>query len=626
MKPVKLAIAIAHAAFDPSRVPGLERLVVDLESQYAEENGPFHLFVAREQSRRGHMAPWLECCAWALRASETFGATHMIFLPDDAILVPRFVRAMTRIIEARPDDLICCLTNHADAPLAALPLEERHPSVAARRQSLIARLHDRKASDRDFLARLAAFDERYRKLLDELTRESPYPFYATPDGSCLFGGVFPMALLREHLAWRESYLQEKANQITANDEGVNLWAISQGRLIYKPLPSPCQHDMTLPSLCGHDGQEAVYGRTSLVFAAPDHDWSSWGRADGKSVRELGLRNADDAERPPAAFLGRTAASLHWDVLFKARGGGKDDQRTVVARNVPGGSYLRGEVTEEIVERVYAVERGAPPRPPSVLKRYEPGKVADIDYPEGVQVFVATPAYAPALHAMTRSREATLRDLHARGIASWVQETGGHSFVPLARQQLVHRFLCSRSTHLLFWDSDIELVDPSALFRMLRTGHPVVGLAYPYRDGTGRVVGNPFRDEHDRAVVKVDADETAVVAELGTGFLLIQREAILRMIASRPDLLHALDQSDEMWASAPCWAIFDSCMLADPRAPWRKRYLTEDFTFCTLWRSIAGEVRVFVPPSVRHWGLAPSEGHAIEAWGLAKPEEGEKKKP
>lgn len=615
---VRLCVAVSHAAFDDARRRRFEPSHVELLEQCRRFDVP--LFVASDLKREGSLATWLRCCDWALTHAADKDVTHAVFLPDDAILVPRFVEVMQHLIEARPDAVMCMLSNHADAPLAAAASRaQRDALVGARFLDMQKSLVDSRASDAELKRAYAVFSARYQARREKLDLDASYRWYSTSDGSALFGGVFPLDLLREHLEWRKTEIfrqrdrQDRASGDSspvpvANDEGVNLWAISTGRRIYKPLPSPCQHDLTAPSVDGNEGQKGQI-RCSLAW---DRTFDFLGTSFKCDVGG----DPDAAERWGAsvvADLGRTYLANHWDVLFKT-------------------DWEALEDPEPLLERVYAVERQDYPMPYEDPTE-EKNNVTPKPYP-----LIATPSYNPPLVQFLNSREEMLADLRAAGIAYVSGLTTGASFVPIARNMILHQLLSSRCTGVLFIDSDIEVVDPKCFRKMLATGHPVIGLAYPIRDASGRVAGNMLTNAdalacpsiraklsaEDRArmkvegkepFVKVDADMTMPVRDLGTGYLYIAREVVVKMCAAYPETLHLQDGWFREQMNAPGWALFDGALEEHLHSPWTKRYTTEDYTFLARWRRIGGEIRCYLPPQVRHWGLAAFDAHVEQAWKL-----------
>jgi hypothetical protein len=188
---VRPVIVIIHAAFDEARRQSLTRLV----SQLRLEAPGIPFLIAEDHERIGCLRNWRRGMEMGLES----GATHIVSLPDDAIICEDFGVIIQACIEARPDDILEGYVNH----------------VALRHGIL------------------------------------PTCWYSTSDGFTGVCGVLPRDLLARHLSWRDS-LPELGDY--PNDAGVNLWAIASGRLIYKTAWSLVQHDQRLPSLVGNQEQ------------------------------------------------------------------------------------------------------------------------------------------------------------------------------------------------------------------------------------------------------------------------------------------------------------------------------------------------------------------------------------
>jgi hypothetical protein len=218
------------------------------------------------------------------------------------------------------------------------------------------------------------------------------------------------------------------------------------------------------------------------------------------------------------------------------------------------------------------------------------------------ICIATPAYSPPVLAFLDSRAKVVTDLSSNGVGAILMLSNGDSLVTRGRNALVHEFLKTTATHLLFWDADIECMDSSVVRAMLQTGKELVGGAYPFRDGSGAVVANAH--PADIAEGRLDVDETGCmrVREVGTGFMLIDRRAIVRLMAEHPECLYFSDTKSNY--GEPCWALFDVAIE-------EKRYLSEDWVFCRRH----GNAYVYVPAELRHYGMWGHTGHITKAWGM-----------
>jgi N utilization substance protein B len=101
-------------------------------------------------------------------------------------------------------------------------------------------------------------------------------------------------------------------------------------------------------------------------------------------------------------------------------------------------------------------------------------------------------------------------------------------------------------------------------------------------------------------------------DAGTGFMMISREAILKMIKAYPELKY---NNDVNIANADLkdhfYALFDT--MIDPID---RRYLSEDYTFCRRWQEIGGDVWLDPSISLNHYGHFCFQGNpeAIISFG------------
>jgi hypothetical protein len=91
------------------------------------------------------------------------------------------------------------------------------------------------------------------------------------------------------------------------------------------------------------------------------------------------------------------------------------------------------------------------------------------------------------------------------------------------------------------------------------------------------------DKSERGTIRTE-DGLVKLKDAATGFMLIKREVIEKMIASYPDLYFNNDLSMDPEFAKWTYLFFD-CM----HEPETKRYLSEDYAFCRRWQALGGEV-------------------------------------
>jgi len=183
-----------------------------------------------------------------------------------------------------------------------------------------------------------------------------------------------------------------------------------------------------------------------------------------------------------------------------------------------------------------------------------------------------------------------------------------SLITRVRNAIANEFLRDeRATHLLFIDADIEFV-PQMVTRLLASGKDVVCGVYPVKGlRLDRVMGQPAGTPPPVAeavsldyAVKVkpgclmDGQGFLEVEYAATGFMMLRREVLLRLMDAYPDLHYRFACTNE--AAADNFAFFDTAI--DPET---RDYLPEDYAFCKRWRDIGGKVHVSVPGRFAHHG-------------------------
>ena len=441
---------------------------------------------------QGSLAPWLSGIKRLLVATmenALSDITHIVWLPDDAILVDGWHDAMLAAIASHPDDILCMYANHKDAA------------------GLVG-----KAS-----------------------------WYTTPDGFVGFAGTMPVGLWWEHLQWRETALKDpladhRTRYGVANDEGVNLWAMATGRLIYKAVESLVDHDDSAPSLDGND-DHAFRRPATLAKDAASIDWTI-----------------------PPVTCGRTYRGNHWNLIRKL-----------------SPNYVHHAKT---IERAYELERLAP-------------------VTEAPSLAISTPAYEGAYATQyVTSLVRTVTAAAVQGLPFWYATGHVDSLICRGRNRLAHKFLKSDATHLLFIDSDLgwDAGDVIKLFRdTLSADEHVVGGVYPKKellpDGSSPVVFN-LRAE-DRATGQVKGKGALCpVQDLGTGFMLISRKALIDVAYATLSTVRVSDFADELGETYFGW--FDPFVDGE-------RDLSEDYAFCRRWQRLGGTVYAHTEIDLTHTG-------------------------
>lgn len=195
-----------------------------------------------------------------------------------------------------------------------------------------------------------------------------------------------------------------------------------------------------------------------------------------------------------------------------------------------------------------------------------------------------------------------------------------SLVQRARNMVVDEFLRSDCTHLLFIDADIAFnyKDVFTLLHLCESKYNmgIIGGAYAKKTiawekvyqavKAGKADENPFELEKFGAdlvfnVLNTDSFDISVplkVKEIGTGFMMIHRSVFEAHDLAYPEKTYTPDhaRNEHFDGSRDMMAYFD-CVI-DPDS---KRYLSEDYYFCTMSRKIG--IDVWLCP----WMVLPHTG-------------------
>lgn len=241
---------------------------------------------------------------------------------------------------------------------------------------------------------------------------------------------------------------------------------------------------------------------------------------------------------------------------------------------------------------------------------------------GVSLMIGTPTYggkADTAHLNSIEAFAFVLGLHAAEFGR--ARPDKESLVQRARNRIVREFLASRATHLLFIDADIEFT-PDAPLKLLETGHECVCAAYPRKQvdwdrvaratmagvaspelyASSAVVNLRPEDQEDGAV---EFDETGCfpVLDAATGFLLMSRGLLERMVKAFPETAYVDEADDD---KRTMYALFDCWIEDGPDG--RKRYLSEDYGFSRRVQMMGEKVWIHPGITLNHHGSFVYRGH------------------
>jgi hypothetical protein len=187
-----------------------------------------------------------------------------------------------------------------------------------------------------------------------------------------------------------------------------------------------------------------------------------------------------------------------------------------------------------------------------------------------------------------------------GLNFTVDTMVNESLIPRGRNSLVAKFLAfePKSSHLMFVDADIGF-EPEEIIKLLLADKDVAGGLYPKKALPIQYVVNRIPNSQKEG-------NLVEVANLGTGFMCIKREVIEKIISIRPELHYAdaigLDPKFDPYK----YALFDTSIDENTR-----EYLSEDYHFCKLWRSVGGKIWADLSIKLDHTGYYKFAGDATK---------------
>lgn len=244
-----------------------------------------------------------------------------------------------------------------------------------------------------------------------------------------------------------------------------------------------------------------------------------------------------------------------------------------------------------------------------------------------KLFIATPCYGGMLtEAYFRSVVRLLTFCNQHGIPVAFGTIANESLVTRARNVLVAYFLHSNFTKLMFIDADIEFQVEDVIKLMAYDKEVVVG-AYPKKGVNWQrikssMLNKPEENFNDKQIAAFGSDyainfkflnrETKQIAienglvrlhDGATGFMMIKRSAIDKMIEAYPDLKYNNDLNTPPELNPHFYAFFDT--MIDPKD---KRYLSEDYCFSRRWQELGGEIWLDPSISLNHYGSFNFQGN------------------
>lgn len=247
-----------------------------------------------------------------------------------------------------------------------------------------------------------------------------------------------------------------------------------------------------------------------------------------------------------------------------------------------------------------------------------------------KLFIATPMYGGMAHGLYIK---SCLDLQAQmskyGVETKFSFLFNESLITRARNYLVDEFLRSGFTHLLFIDSDIHY-NPQDILALLAMNKEVSGGPYPKKSINWGNVAHAARNHPDLDPGELEAlvgeyvfnvvkgtdqfqvTEPLEVMEIGTGFMLVQRQVFDKMKDHYPQIHYKPDHVGQQHfdGSRYIHAYFDTVIdskgsITDGGSD---RYLSEDYMFCQMWRKMGGQIYLCPWMKTQHIGTYAFSGN------------------
>lgn len=190
--------------------------------------------------------------------------------------------------------------------------------------------------------------------------------------------------------------------------------------------------------------------------------------------------------------------------------------------------------------------------------------------------------------------------------------GNESLIQRARNRIVHIFLASDASHLLFMDADQSFV-PSDIIKMIKCDKDVIAAPVPMKGINWDMIRVGAENNHKNLEnltgifnirqlpghLMMGSGIPFQVKYAGSGYMLIKREAFEKLsdkVNSYTD--HGTDIKN-----------FFSAEIVD------SELLSEDFHFCHQFRKMGGSVWAYPGAKVEHFGSYAFKGDYVESWSL-----------
>lgn len=270
----------------------------------------------------------------------------------------------------------------------------------------------------------------------------------------------------------------------------------------------------------------------------------------------------------------------------------------------------------------------------------------------MNVLVCTPCYQGNVEVeYMKSVQALQKVFDTMHIKYDMFMPASESLIPRGRNACVAYFLSrTEFTHLLFIDADIKF-DPQTVIRLLNSNFDFCGAPYPKKNYDfdkmakdinklieavrnpdkvkeltatdltlveGRTLPLKYMDYVFNVSTTTTKERKTIegflnIDELGTGFMLLKRKVFDVLKAKYPDMIYNNDVGG--YNSMHPNMKDNFYLFFDCRLDHHRRYLSEDYAFCKLWRDAGGEIWIDLTATTYHIGKHHFLGNQCATWKL-----------
>lgn len=207
----------------------------------------------------------------------------------------------------------------------------------------------------------------------------------------------------------------------------------------------------------------------------------------------------------------------------------------------------------------------------------------------------------------KSLNATMVELNSRGIDLSIIESMGGSHVGKSRERVLWKAMRNNPTHIMWIDSDMGW-EPSQIVRLLCADHEFSCIVGVRKTDELKVCCNFLPKEERHPVTNF-----LKIRDVGFAFVLMKVSVIEKMCKAYPELRYNAGDHAE-------WALFMD--MIDKKQRSNGRYgerLSEDFSLCTRWRAIGGEIWCDDDAAISHFGRKEYTGKVSDVLPYVKPD-------